>query len=51
MMLVLFTLQAWYYILAELAGGLLAGLSAWPLYGTGPDYGVWHGQPQVKILP
>ena len=35
-------LQAWVYVLAELLGGALAGLSAWPLYGTGPTYGVWH---------
>ena len=24
-----------YYVIAELIGGLLAGLMSWPLYGTG----------------
>lgn len=43
--------QAWVYILAELAGGLLAGLSAWPLYGTGADYGIWHGVAQAARCP
>ena len=33
------------YVLAELAGGALAGLSAWPLYGTGPMHGKWHDMP------
>ena len=33
------------YVLAELAGGALAGLSAWPLYGTGPTHGIWHDMP------
>jgi hypothetical protein len=42
-------LQAWCYVLAELVGGALAGASAWPLYGTGPDFGVWHAREEVII--
>lgn len=30
--------NAWVYVLAELAGGVVAGLLAWPLYGTGPSW-------------
>ncbi|KAK9841100.1 hypothetical protein WJX84_002453 [Apatococcus fuscideae] len=29
----------WVYVLAELAGGLIAGLVSWPLYGSGKDFG------------
>ncbi|KAK9816284.1 hypothetical protein WJX74_004177 [Apatococcus lobatus] len=29
----------WVYVLAELAGGLIAGLLSWPLYGSGKDFG------------
>jgi hypothetical protein len=46
----LLLLQAWYYVLAELAGGILAALCAWPLYGTGSDYGIWHGVAQEVPL-
>lgn len=31
------------YVLAELAGGLLAGLCSWPLYGTGPSWKNFFG--------
>ena len=44
--------QVWWYVLAELVGGLLASAFAWPLYGTGPDYGIWHDiAKQVRMWP
>lgn len=30
--------DVWYYVLAELLGGLMAGLLSMPLYGRGPDF-------------
>ncbi|KAK9846029.1 hypothetical protein WJX84_009303 [Apatococcus fuscideae] len=32
--------QIWVYVVAELAGGLVAGIMSWPLYGSGEQYGV-----------
>lgn len=38
---------AWYYILAELVGGALAGLAAVPLYGGGP-FAWWAQNDEVR---